>query len=312
MKELRLAFAGTPTFAATILERLLQSGRQVQRALTQPPRRSGRGRKLTKSPVQQLCENEGIDVRMPRRGELEPKLLADVDLLVVAAYGLLIPAETLDAPRLGCINVHASLLPRWRGASPVEHAIMHGDDETGVSIMQVTPKLDAGPVYKQAKFPLSNAETTMSLTSTLAELGASTLLDVITSFEQEAPMVARPQDPSGVTYAPRLDAAAAKISWTRPAAKVARFVRAMHGRTGAFTQREDIRVKILAAEPVCGTYKPGVVVKDRARIVVGCGKGGLALQRVQLNRGKGAEMSALDAANGYPQVLGTGIEFDLG
>ena len=310
-KPLRLAFAGTPVFAATILQRLLESGRQIERVLTQPPRRAGRGRKISPSPVQILSEKAHIDTIAPRRKDLQPELLENLDMLLVAAYGVILPSELLHAPRLGCINVHASLLPRWRGASPIEHAILAGDSETGVSIMKIESELDAGPIFSQSAISIRATDTTACLTAALAELGATSLNAVVAAFEQGNCLQPTPQDHSNATYAPQLSSKDARISWTLSAEEISRHVRAFNGRQSAFATLGDVRLKVLSVTPISGSFAPARVVKQGSKIIIGCGDGGLALDRVQLNRGKGVAMTALDAANGYPQILGNGIELDI-
>ena len=300
---MRLAFAGTAPFATTILERLIASDHEVAIVYTQPDRRAGRGRQLSPSPVRRLADARGIPVRTPTKLEPEADALSAFDAVVVAAYGLLLPAAVLAAPRHGCLNVHASLLPRWRGAAPVERAIMAGDRETGVSIMQVDAGLDTGPVYCQRHLPLDDQSTGAAVTQALAHLGAQAMLDTLDRLGTETP---RPQDDEQATYADKLTAADALIDWSREAPALDRQVRALSGRTAAYTTADDgTRIRILAARPAedHAPRSPGILVRDEMGWSVACGVGRLVLDTVQLNRGKGTPLSIMSAANGYPRIF---------
>ncbi len=317
----RLAFAGTPLFAATILRRLLDSPHRVALVYTQPDRPAGRGRKLSASPVRQVAEAAGVEVRTPTRLTGEVETLGDVDCLIVAAYRLFLPDAILgalsrgargacpshgEAPKLGCLNVHPSLLPRWRGAAPVERAIMAGDAQTGVSIMRVTAKLDAGPVYRQRPVPLDDSATGDAVTAALAELGAETLLEVLAALPD---LQAEEQDDNFATYAHKLTAEDAPIDWQRPAADIARQVRALSGRLAAYTTLdEDVRLRILAARPLPAgdNTTPGTLLRRGKQWRVACGEGELELETVQLNRGKGTPLAMQSAVNGYPALLREG------
>ena len=302
----RLAFAGAPAFAATILARLLDSPHHVGLVYTQPPRPTGRGRRTAKSPVHVLAENAGIEVRTPIRLEGEETLLAGFDWLVVAAYGRLLPRSVFDAPRYHCLNVHASLLPRWRGAAPVERAIMAGDAETGVSIMRIESKLDAGPVYRQRRLPLGNGAVGATVAADLAVLGAQTLLEVL---EELPDLLPEPQDDALATYARKLTRVESLIDWHADAVAVDRQVRALSGRTAAFTAGPDgVRLRILEACPVASkeASPPGTLRRDAEGWRIACGQGALRLSTVQLNRGKGTPMPIQSAANGFSQVVHDG------
>lgn len=302
----RLAFAGTPLFAATILRRLLDSPHDVALVYTQPDRPAGRGRKLSASPVRQVAEAAGVEVRTPTRLTGEVETLGDMDCLVVAAYRLFLPDAVLEAPRLGCLNVHPSLLPRWRGAAPVERAIMAGDAQTGVSIMRVTAKLDAGPVYRRRSVPLDESATGSAVTAALAELGAETLLEVLAALPDLQP---NEQDDSLATYAHKLTAEDARIDWQRPATDIARQVRALSGRLAAYTTlNEAVRLRILAARavPAGNDTTPGTLLRRGKHWRVACGEGELELETVQLNRGKGTPLPVQSAVNGYPALLREG------
>lgn len=305
----RLAFAGTPLFAATILRRLLDSPHRVALVYTQPDRPAGRGRKLAASPVRLVAEAAGVEARTPTRLTGEAETLGNVDCLVVAAYRLFLPDAVLDAPKHGCLNVHPSLLPRWRGAAPVERAIMAGDAQTGVSIMRVSAKLDAGPVYRQRSVPLDESATGSAVTAALAELGAETLLEVLAALPD---LPAEEQDETLATYARKLTAEDARIDWQRPATDIARQVRALSGRLAAYaTLDDDVRLRILAARPApaAETATPGTLLRRGKQWCVACGEGELELETVQLNRGKGTPLAMQSAVNGYPALLREGTRF---
>ena len=300
---MRLAFAGTAPFAATILEHLLASHHDLAAVYTQPDRRAGRGRKLSPSPVRRLADARDIDVRTPTKLEPEANAFAAFDAVVVAAYGLLLPDAVLAAPRHGCLNVHASLLPRWRGAAPVERAIMAGDHETGVTIMQVDAGLDTGPVYCRRHLPLDEKSTGAEVTQALAHLGAQAMLDTLERLGTKAP---RPQDDADATYADKLSADDAVIQWRRDATALDRQVRALSGRMAAYTTADDgTRIRILAARPAQpdAPGSPGTLVQDEMGWSVTCGVGRLVLDTVQLNRGKGTPLAIMSAANGYPRIF---------
>ena len=216
---LDLGFAGTPDFAVRILRALHESPHRVAAVFTQPDRPAGRRRRLTPSPTRRFAEAHGLPVHTPERIGAELPRIRTLDVLVVAAYGLILPAAVLDAPARGCLNVHASLLPRWRGAAPVERAIMAGDTTTGVSIMRIDTGLDTGPVLARRATPIrAPTETGAALTERLADLGAREMLDCLARLDELEPI---PQDPAGATQAPKLTARDAVIDWTRPAADIA-------------------------------------------------------------------------------------------
>ena len=300
---MRLGFAGTAPFAATVLERLLASDHDLAAVYTQPDRRAGRGRKLSPSAVRRLADACRIDVRTPTKLDGETNAFAAFDAVVVAAYGLLLPDAVLAAPRHGCLNVHASLLPRWRGAAPVERAIMAGDRETGVTIMQVDAGLDTGPVYCRRHLPLHDRSTGAEVTEALAHLGAEAMLDTLDRLGTDAP---RPQDDAEATYAHKLSAADSVIHWNQDATVLDRQVRALSGRMAAYTTADDdTRIRILAARPAQQSAQglPGTLVRDEMGWSVACGVGRLVLDTVQLNRGKGTPLAILSAANGYPRIF---------
>jgi methionyl-tRNA formyltransferase len=283
---MKLVFAGTPEFARASLEALVASGRTPVAVYTQPDRPAGRGKKLTASPVKRYALEHGIPVYQPASlrddAAVEELRALQPDLLVVAAYGLILPQAVLDIPTHGCINVHASILPRWRGAAPIQAAIIAGDGKTGISLMRMTAGLDCGPVFHVDDLAIGAEETAGELHDRLAALGAAALvqrLDDIVSGRLEAVG----QDDSLATYAPKIDKQDAEIDWHLPAAEIARRVRAYNPFPGAFTHDRDTRLKIWRAAPVDGSGKPGEVLQfDADAIVVACGEGAVRLDELQL------------------------------
>jgi methionyl-tRNA formyltransferase len=303
----RIAFAGTPPFAATILEALIAS-HEVGVVYCQPARPSGRGRRLRPSAVEALASVHRLPIETPRtlRAPQAAETLARhaCEVMVVAAYGLLLPPAILDTPPLGCINVHASLLPRWRGAAPIERAIMAGDPQTGVSIMQMDAGLDTGPVITRATCPILDSDTGDTLSSRLAELGARTLLGCL-----EDPVSWRPEPQSewGITYAEKLTARDATIEWSGRAQALTRTIRALNSRLPATTWLGEERLRILEAHPAEGQAPPGTIIAfDRHALVIACGAGAVAATRVQLTRGKGRPLAAADFFNGYRDAFPVG------
>lgn len=285
----RLVFAGTPDFALASLQALVESGQVPLVVLTQPDRPAGRGRKLTASPVKQYALQQGIEVLQPQslRDAGAAAVLArlEPDLLVVAAYGLILPQNVLDIPTYGCLNVHASVLPRWRGAAPIQAAILAGDATTGVSLMSMTAGLDCGPVFHVEETVVGAGETAGELHDRLAALGGATLvehLERIISGELEAV----DQDESLATYAPKIEKQDAVIDWSLPAEAVVRRIRAYNPFPGAFCfaeSPEGARIKIWRATEVDGAGDPGTVLQYGAdTIVVACGTGAISLLELQL------------------------------
>ncbi|MDH3642402.1 MAG: methionyl-tRNA formyltransferase [Gammaproteobacteria bacterium] len=315
---LRIGFAGTPDFAAVILNALLAAQYNVVIVYTQPDRRAGRGRKLRPGPVKTLALEHHINVRQPpslRNDEASDALReCNLDVLVVAAYGLILPESLLGIPTHGCLNVHASLLPRWRGAAPVERAIMAGDEQTGVCIMQMDAGLDTGPVLAQAVCPIGDDTVGSELELALAELGANSLLECLDHLDT---LPRQPQSDSGVTYATKLSAADAAIDWGQPARTIHRQIRALRDRQPAQTYLQpaslhgEVTIKILEARWLedSSDAGPGTIVSaDRSGIHIACGEGMLSVQRLQLNQGKGRPLSAADAQNGYPELFTPGVQ----
>ncbi len=285
---LKIAFAGTPAFAVPALEALLRSPHSVVAVYTQPDRPAGRGRQLQASPVKECALRHGIPVEQPltlRDGNSCDRLASyRVDLLVVVAYGLILPPAVLDTPRLGCLNIHASLLPRWRGAAPIQRALLAGDARTGVGIMRMEAGLDTGPVFIERAVDIAPRETAGSLHDKLAALGAEALMETLGGLIAGT-LQARPQPEAGITYARKITKEEAVIDWSRPAADIDRQVRAFNPVPGAETAWRGQQLKIWDAEPAgpCGDAVPGTVVAaDAGGIVVATGAGSLKLARLQL------------------------------
>jgi methionyl-tRNA formyltransferase len=309
--RLRLGFAGTPEFAAVILGALLDR-HDVAVVYCQPPRPTGRGRKVASSAVETLARSHGLTVRTPRslRGEAAALASDQIDALVVAAYGLMLPPGVLATPRYGCINVHASLLPRWRGAAPIERAIMAGDRVTGVSIMQMDAGLDTGPVFTCVECTIEATDTGDSLHDRLAVLGANALLECL---ERLGSIVAKAQPDAGVTYAEKLAPIDSMIRWDAPAVELANRIRALNSRQPAFCFVGDERVRLLFAESLNehSEAPPGTVVAlNRSALVVACGSGQLRITRLALTRGKGKPMDVASLLNGYPHLVRAGQNLD--
>ncbi len=285
---LKIAFAGTPAFAVPALEALLRSPHRVVAVYTQPDRPAGRGRQLQASPVKACAMRHDIPVEQPLtlRDDNARDTLASyqVDLLVVVAYGLILPPAVLDTPRLGCLNIHASLLPRWRGAAPIQRALLAGDRQTGVGIMRMEAGLDTGPVFIERVIDIAPRETAGSLHDKLAALGAEALLEALGGLIAGT-LQACPQPEAGITYARKITKEEAVIDWSRPAAEIDRQVRAFNPVPGAETVWRGQQLKIWDAEPEAprGDVLPGTVVAaDAGGIVVATGDGTLKVARLQL------------------------------
>lgn len=284
---MKLIFAGTPEFAAHALRAIVSAGHRVELVLTQPDRPSGRGMMLHPSPVKALALASGIEVFQPHtlRDESAQARIRSVtaDLMIVAAYGLILPQVVLDMPRLGCINIHASLLPRWRGAAPIQRAILAGDGETGVCIMQMEAGLDTGPVLLSRALTIGEDDTAASLHDKLAETGANLIVETL----EKLPLPPSPQPESGVTYAAKIEKSEAVLDWRLPADLLLRQIRAFNPFPGAQARYGETQIKVWQAEPAAETALPGAVISSGSQgIVVGCGTGALRLTELQKPGGK--------------------------
>ena len=301
---MRIVFMGTPDFAVPTLDALIAAGHDVVAVYSQPPRPAGRGKALSPSPVQKRAEEAGIPIRTPvsLRGAEEQAAFAalNADAAVVAAYGLILPEPVLAAPRWGCLNVHASLLPRWRGAAPVQRAILAGDDQTGVTIMQMEKGLDTGPMLAVQETAIER-KNAGELTAELAGIGARLMVEVLDRID-ELPRV--PQPEQGVTYAHKIGKDEARLDFTRAAAEAERQVRAFEPAPGAFFVHAGERIKIRAAAACSGAGEPGTVL-DGA-LTVACKEGALRPLAVQ-RAGRGV-MTAEELLRGFPIPPGTRLE----
>jgi len=284
---MRLIFAGTPEFAAVALRAIMAAGHEVVLVMTQPDRASGRGLVVRPAPVKQLADAAAIEVLQPanlRDHAAQERIRAlAADVMVVAAYGLILPQAVLDVPRFGCINIHASLLPRWRGAAPVQRAILAGDTQTGVSIMQMDAGLDSGPVLMSAVVPIAGDDNASVLHDRLAATGARLVIEVLAQL----PLTAQPQPEGGITYAAKIDKREAALDWRLPAEQLARQVRAFDPVPGATCVIEGKLLKVWRAQTVAGEGLPGTVLAaDRSGVVVACGEGALRLTELQKAGGK--------------------------
>ena len=292
---MRLVFMGTPDFSVPVLQALVGAGHEVACVYCQPPRPAGRGKKPRPTPVQAAAEALGLPVRHPvsLKSPEEQAAFADLDAdaAVVVAYGLILPQAVLDAPRLGCLNIHASLLPRWRGAAPIHRAIMSGDAETGVCIMQMEAGLDTGPVLLRRAVRIGEAETTGDLHDRLSDLGAATVVEALAGLPG---LEADPQPEEGVTYAAKIDKAEARIDWTRPAEEVDRLIRGLSPFPGAWCEMAGERVKLLRARVVDGSGAPGQVLEG---LRLACGKG--AVEVLQAQRPGKRAMEAEEFLRGF-------------
>ena len=337
---MRIIFAGTPPFAAAALNALAQAGHDIALVLTQPDRPAGRGMRLTPSAVKQAALARGLPLSQPvslRTAEAQAELrTADADVMVVAAYGLILPQGVLDLPRFGCLNIHASLLPRWRGAAPIQRAILAGDAETGITIMQMDAGLDTGAMLYKTVVPIRETDTAASLHDTLAAAGASAIVATLANY---AALVPQAQDDAQATYAAKLTKDEARLDWRQPADVLARAVRAYNPAPGAWTLLDGVPLKIWSAQavaaagarqnadPLCAkaharsyaaqgdadvlraearenAHAPGAVLHAEAdRLVVACGSGALALLEIQPAGGK--RMAAAAFLAGRPLPAGT-------
>ncbi len=312
-KPLRLAFMGTPDFALPALEALAEAKHDIAAVYTQPPRPAGRGQKFRPSPVQALAEARGWPLRTLKtlRTEAAARAFADLglDAAVVAAYGLILPPAILSAPRFGCLNIHASLLPRWRGAAPIQRAILAGDQKTGITIMQMDEGLDTGAILLQESLAIGPDTNAQQLHDALAELGGRLIVEALAGLARGR-LEAQPQPAFGVTYAEKLEKSEGRLDWSEPAAELDRRVRAFTPWPGAFFEIEHDgraeRVKVLAAIPLPQGGQPGAVLDQAPTIACGAG----ALRLLQVQRAGRAAMSAEAFLRGFD--LPTGSRLPLG
>ena len=307
LEPLRLVFAGTPEFSVPCFEACRTSGAELVAAYTQPDRPAGRGRRLTPSPVKQAALAAGIAVEQPEslKSAAVQQILADYrpDLLVVVAYGLILPRKVLAIPRMGCWNVHASLLPRWRGAAPIQRAILAGDEETGGDLMQMEAGLDTGPVMLQRRTPIHREDTGGSLHDRLSALGAELLAEGLRRTLAGEILRATPQVEEGVTYAHKLDKAEAKLDFSRTAIELERQVRAFDPWPVAEGEIGNEMLRIRAARAIARDHhaEPGqVLAANREGIEIACGQGALRVTAVQ--RAGGRQISAVDYLNARPEL----------
>ena len=296
---MRIVFMGSPDFAVPSLNALVEAGYDVVAAYAQPPRPAGRGKADRKTAVHERAEQLGIEVRTPRtlRNEEEQERFRDLDadFAIVAAYGLILPRPILEAPKYHCVNVHASLLPRWRGAAPIQRAILAGDDVSGVTIMQMDEGLDTGPMLLRRGLDI-RGKNAGQVTDEMAKLGAEALIAWL-----RRPAPAEPQPGDGVTYASKIDKAEARIDWSESAVDIERAVRAFNPVPGAWFEVNGERVKLLAADVIEGTGKPGEVLDDQLTIATGDG----AIRSLQVQRAGRAPMSAGELLRGFVIPKGT-------
>ncbi|WP_370273392.1 methionyl-tRNA formyltransferase [Pseudooceanicola nitratireducens] len=299
---MRVIFLGTPEFSVPVLEALVEAGHEIACVYCQPPRPAGRGKKDRPTPVHARALELGLEVRHPvslKGAEAQAEFAAlEADVAVVVAYGLILPQAVLDAPKFGCLNIHASLLPRWRGAAPIHRAIMAGDAETGVCIMQMEAGLDTGPVLLREAVQIGAEEVTAGLHDRLSELGARLIVEALERLPELEPEV---QPEVGVTYASKIDKGEARVDWSRPAEEVDRLIRGLSPFPGAFVEVEGERLKLLASRIGDGQGRPGEVLDDA--LTVACGRGAVQLLRLQ-RAGKGAQ-DAEEFLRGRPLLKGT-------
>lgn len=279
---LRIAFMGSPTFALPTLAALIEAGHEIACVYSQPPRPAGRGKKERPTPVHEFAATRGIEVRTPKSLKKAPEQEAfaalDLDLAIVVAYGLILPKAILDAPKRGALNLHGSLLPRWRGAAPIQRAIMAGDSVTGVQVMRMEEGLDTGAILSSATTPIEFDDTTATLHDRLSAIGATLMRDTLEKLER-GEATETPQAEEGVTYAHKITPAEARIDWTRPAREVDCAIRGLSPAPGAWFELEGVRVKALLSRLGQGSGAPGEVLDDQ--LLIACGEGAVRLLTVQ-------------------------------
>lgn len=286
---MRVIYAGTPEFAVPALQALIDAGHQIVMVLTQPDRPAGRGMQLKASPVKQLALQHGLPVYQPE--SLKPELVqaeiaaVEADVMIVAAYGLIIPTPVLNMPKRGCYNIHGSLLPRWRGAAPIHRAILAGDAETGVTIMEVVPKLDAGNMVSKWVAPITEADTTQTLHDAISQAGARLMAEAMQTLQATGELPSEVQDETLVTYAHKLEKSESAIDWTQSAIQLSRQVRAFNPFPVATARFHQQVCKVWFAQAVAGEGVPGTVLQTQP-LRVACGSGALEIHELQMPGGK--------------------------
>ncbi len=287
---MKIIFAGTPEFAVPALAALIEAGHKIVMVLTQPDRPAGRGMKLKASPVKVLATQHQLNVFQPetlKDQSVQARIAEmDADVMIVAAYGLIIPTVTLNASRFGCYNIHASLLPRWRGAAPIHRSLLAGDTETGVTIMEVVPALDAGAMVSQGIVPITDTDTTQTLHDALSAIGAELMVVAMATLERTGSLVAVPQDEALVTYAHKLEKSEAAIDWQKTAIDISRQVRGFNPFPVAQSMLKDEVCRIWMATAKVGNARVGEIVNVHDGITVGCGEGLLHITELQAPGGK--------------------------
>ena len=302
-KSFRIAFLGTPKFSVPVLEALAKEGHKIVAVYSQPPRIAGRGQKERLTQVHSTALNYGFEVQTPENfKDLKVQNYfhqLNLDFAVVVAYGLILPNSILSAPNYGCLNIHASLLPRWRGASPIQRAIMAGDNETGITIMKMDQGLDTGPVLIQKNITITKDTTGQSLHDQLSTLGANLIVKALNDT-YSGRLLPQPQSMQGVTYAAKLEKEDGRINWAKTSIEIDRQVRALSKSPGAWFEHGDVRVKVLKSRPISGSGKPGQIIDG---LSVFCGDGVLQLNILQRPGKK--PMGAAEFLNGYHMPSGT-------
>jgi methionyl-tRNA formyltransferase len=299
---MRIIFMGTPDFSVPILSALHEAGHDIAAVYCQPPRRAGRGKKQRPSPVQARAAELDLEIRYPLNFKDSADIAAfadlNADLAVVVAYGLILPQAVLDAPKHGCLNIHASLLPRWRGAAPIHRAIMAGDAETGICIMQMEAGLDSGPVILRRETPITPSDTTQSLHDRLAEMGAAAIIETLANLPTLTPT---PQSIEGVTYARKIDKSEARIDWSKPAKEIDRQIRALSPFPGAWCEVNGARIKLLNSRMADGQGAAGTILTPD--LTIACGTG--AIRLLSLQRAGKSPMEPKTFLLGFDLPVGT-------